>query len=165
MASADTRPLDLEHRAVRRLLAGTEFEKLDRYAEAAEQYREGLAFEPGDPFCAYFLHNNYGYCLNRLGRHEEAEWYCRAAIQLDPTRPNAFKNLGISYAERGEYERATDAWIAGTYTYPEDTRSLVLLENMLDHRPELRSEISGLGAALEECRYAVRLVGARSWEP
>jgi tetratricopeptide (TPR) repeat protein len=164
MASGDTRPLDLEHRALLRLLAGTDLEKVNRHAEAAEQYREGLAFEPGDPFCAYFLHNNYGYCLNILGRHAEAEWYCRAAIDLDPSRPNGFKNLGISYAERGEYERATDAWIAATYTYPEDPRSLGLLEDLLDERPDLERKIRGLGAALEECRLAVRLVGARSWE-
>lgn len=164
MASADTQPLDLEHRAFRHLLAGADLEKLGRYAEAAEQYGEGLAFEPGDPFCAYFLHNNYGYCLNVLGRHAEAEWYCRAAIELDPSRPNGFKNLGISYASRGEYGRATDAWIAATYTYPEDPRSLGLLEDLLDERPELEREIPELGAALEECRCVVRLVGARSWE-
>jgi Flp pilus assembly protein TadD len=163
MASGDTRSLGLEHRALRHLLAGAELEKADRYAEAAEQYREDLALEPGDPFCAYFLHNNYGYCLNVLGRHAEAEWYCRAAIDLDPSRPNGFKNLGISYAERGDFGPATDAWIAATYTYPEDPRSLGLLEDLLDERPELEREIPRLGAALEECRWVVRLVGARNW--
>lgn len=165
MASRDTRPLDLEHRALGRLLAGAELEKAGRYAEAAEQYREGLGFEPGEPFCAYFLHNNYGYCLNILGRYAEAEWYCGAAIELDPSRPNGFKNLGISYAGRGDYGRATNAWIAGTYAYPEDARSLGLLEDLLDDRPELKRDIPGLGPAVEECRRVVRLAGGRGWEP
>lgn len=165
MASADERPLDLEHRALARLLAGAELEKQDRYAEAAEQYREGLAYEPGDVFCAYFLHNNYGYCLNYLGRPAEAEWYCRAAIELDPSRPNGFKNLGVSYAERGDYRRAVDAWIAATYAYPEDVRSLDLLEDLLEERPELERDIPELSSAVEMCRHVVRLVGARDWEP
>jgi tetratricopeptide (TPR) repeat protein len=79
-----------------RLVAGMEHEKAGEYEKAAERYRLGLAYEPGERFCAYFLHNNYGYCLNVLGQHAEAEWYCRAAIDLDPSRPNGFKNLGIS---------------------------------------------------------------------
>jgi tetratricopeptide (TPR) repeat protein len=50
----------------------------------------------------YFALNNLGYCLNRLGRHVEAEGICRRAIATDPKPFNAHKNL----------ESRWSAWIA-----------------------------------------------------
>ena len=82
-----------------------------------------------------------------------------------PVASERLKNIGISFAERGEYGRATDAWIAATYAYPEDERSLGLLEDLLEERPDLERDTPGLGPAVEECRLLVRLAGGRSWEP
>lgn len=131
-----------------------EHEKAGEYETAAECYRLGLSYEPGDRFCAYFLHNNYGFCLNVLGQHADAEWYCRTAIELDPSRPNAFKNLGISLEARGEYEPAIEAWITGTRVCPEDPRSLGHLERLLEEQPHLERGLE-LGTAIEDCRRAV----------
>lgn len=150
---------DLEVRAWCYLLLGQSRERTREYEAALEWYREGVACEPIDPFTAYFLHNNLGYCLNVLYRPGEASWFCRTAIRIDPGRSNGFKNLGISLALRGDDAAALRAWMAATRVNPGDPRSLAHAERLLELRPDLLSERPELAAELAECRRSVN--GAR----
>jgi Tfp pilus assembly protein PilF len=65
------------------------------WTAAVESYRQVLACEPCDPTVQYFGNNNLGYSLIQLGRFDEAEDYCTAAIAIDEQRHNAHKNLGL----------------------------------------------------------------------
>jgi tetratricopeptide (TPR) repeat protein len=71
-------------------------EQQEDYAAAIDWYRKAFRLHPGSDGTWYLLHNNLGYCLNRFGRHLEAEALCRKAIAIDPRRHNAHKNLGIA---------------------------------------------------------------------
>ena len=76
-----------------------------------------------------------GYCLNELGRHREAEAYCRKAITIDPRRHNAWKNLGIALEGLGQHADAAAAWIEAATLCPEDERAKRLLEKLAAGRP------------------------------
>ena len=110
---------------------------------------------PAAPFTAYYLHNNLGYCLNLKGQYEDAERLCRLAIRVDPSRPNAHKNQGISLAALGQLRAAADAWIAATRANAADDRALGLLESMLADRPELLETYPELSAQIADCKKAV----------
>lgn len=146
---------DLEIRAWCCVLLGQSCERTRDYEQAIEHYREGVGCEPCGTFTAYFLHNNLGYCLNVVGRYDEAEWYCRTAIRIDGSRANGFKNLGISLAGQGDLAGALRCWVQATRVNAADPRSLAHAEELLEQRPELLSELPGLAEALEECRRAV----------
>ena len=82
------------------LLLGITKEQQEDYSAALSYYKKGLKLyaqiKNQDSRTAYFLHNNAGYCLNVQGKHSEAEKLCRKALEINPSLPNAFKNLGIS---------------------------------------------------------------------
>lgn len=104
----------------------------EAYREAMLYYAEAFTLEPGRDATWYFLHNNFGYCLNRFGLHREAEYYCRAAIEIDPLRFNAYKNLGLALQGQGKYVEAAWMLIHAAQLCPEDPRSLYHLENLLE---------------------------------
>src|SRR5262249_49050414 len=74
---------DAEERAKCVLAMGQAMEQKGDFASAAGCYKEALALEPMNPWTWYFINNNLGFSLNTLGRFEEAEAYCRKAIQTD----------------------------------------------------------------------------------
>ena len=119
---------------------------------AVEFYRHALVHEPLDKRCWYFIHNNLGYSLNKLGAFAEAERYCLTAIQINPARPNAFKNLGLALQGQGRYRDAAQCFVKGTQTNAADPRSLGHLEALLKEHPELRLEFTD---DLTCCRKAV----------
>ena len=61
------------------------------FRAAATRYQSGIALEPRDRRTAYFLHNNLGFCLNQLQAHEAAVPHLEKALEIDPTRSNAYK--------------------------------------------------------------------------
>ena len=103
----------------------------------------------------YFLCNNLGYCLNQFGRHAEATSFCRAAIEINPKRHNAYKNLGVALQGQGEYSKAADAYIEATRICPRDGRALNHLEEMVSREKERILDINDILVELKKCRELV----------
>jgi len=123
-------------------LAGLIFEKMGDYRSAIECYREAFSLPREKDRTWYFLHNNLGYCLNQLGRHDEAEKMCRAAIEIDPGSYNAYKNLGVALQGQGIYPEAAVLFLRAAFAFPPDPRSIGHLEDLLsNHREEVEREI------------------------
>jgi tetratricopeptide (TPR) repeat protein len=133
-------------------------EKARDYAAAIRYYKAALALEPASLFTWYFIHNNLGYSLNTLGRFAEGEACCRQAIQIDPTRPNGHKNLGMALTGQGQYRDAAKAFVAATQANACDSRALGLLEELLKQHPDLEYEFQD---AVECCRKAIQV--AAKW--
>ena len=62
-------------------------------SKAVNVYLRAVATKPGD-FEALL---NLSVCYFQQGRNEQAEQYCRMAIDVDPDNPYAYSNLGIIY--------------------------------------------------------------------
>lgn len=131
-----------EKRAACYLLIGVDCEKADDHETAARRYRLGIECGPIEIGTRYFLHNNLGYCLNRLRFHDEAERMCLTAIRVDPRRFNAYKNLGLTRQGQGRYPEAAALFIKAAFIYPPDPRSIGHLQEILaNHREEVEREI------------------------
>ncbi|HEU4345332.1 MAG TPA: tetratricopeptide repeat protein [Candidatus Binatia bacterium] len=109
----------------------------ENWNAAVSHYLKGLAIAPSDSTTAYFLNNNAGHCLNRLGRYSEAERYCRRAIEINPKLHYAYKNLGISLQGQGDVVGAAWVWIDATKANRADPRAFFLLEKLVHDRPDL----------------------------
>jgi tetratricopeptide (TPR) repeat protein len=118
--------------------------------------------ESTDPFTDYFVYNNLGYSLVRLGRFLEAEEGCRQAIEIDPQRPNAFKNLGLALQGQGRHAEAAQCFVKATQVNASDARSLRHLESLLADHAELEFEFS---QALAACRAAVKIAAEARTKP
>jgi tetratricopeptide (TPR) repeat protein len=145
---------DLESKARCVLAMGCTMEKAGNFEAAARFYREAFAMEPMNTDTWYWIHNNLGFSLNTLGRHEEGEACCRRAIQIDPNRPNGHKNLGIALAGLGRYTEAARSFVTATQVDATDGRSLKHLEDLVSRHPELQSQFA---RELELCRKAVQV--------
>jgi len=140
---------DMEQRGECFLVLGIEFEKSDDYESAAELYQKGIECGPKESETRYFLHNNLGYCLNQLGRHAEAEGFCRAAIEIEPRRFNAYKNLGVALQGQGTYPEAAASFLQAATAFPIDPRSFVHLEVLLaNYREAVEREIPDISERL-----------------
>ena len=149
-SSANKRPIEYklarrEKRAECFLLLGVECENADDHETAAKLYRLGIECGPTEIGTRYFLHNNLGYCLNRLRLHDEAERMCLTAIGVDPRRYNAYKNLGLALKGQGKYSEAAALFLKAASLYPPDPRSIGhLVEILASHREEVEREIPGI---------------------
>jgi tetratricopeptide (TPR) repeat protein len=88
---------DKEENASFFLALGQLMEQTGDYQAAIEYYRGAFSLKPSNAAVWYLVNNNLGFCLNKLKRHREAEGYLDAAVKIDPTRPNAYKNLGLFF--------------------------------------------------------------------
>jgi tetratricopeptide (TPR) repeat protein len=136
------------------LALGQLLEQEERFAEAEVAYAKGLEVLPPCGEVGYFLQNNRGYCLNILGRYQEAEGHCRAAIAIAPTRFNAHKNLGLALAGQGRYVEAACALLEADRRCLADGRARRHLFDLLSAHPELLKD-SEVANACE----ALRLLG------
>ncbi len=132
------------------------------WAAAVESYRKVVALNPQDPHQRYFGNNNLAYSLISLGRFDEAEAYCRAAIEVDGERHNAHKNLGLVYQGQGRWLDAALSFMTAYELNPRDARAWHHLQLLLGSKPELlakserlrdrvatmQQEIGGGGCAL-----------------
>ena len=150
---------DVEVRANCVLAMGQTMEQVQDYAAAVRYYREALAMEPARTPTWYFINNNLGFSLNTLGQFAEGERYCRKAIEVDPDRPNAYKNLGIALASQGRPCEAARCFVTATRVNAADPRAFHLLEELLKGHPELEQEFH---ADRECCREAVKLVAQKA---
>jgi tetratricopeptide (TPR) repeat protein len=148
---------DKEENASFFLTLGQMMEQKGDYAAAIDYYRGAFCLKPSNNEVWYLVNNNLGFCLNELGRHDEAEGYLRAAVRIDPTRANAFKNLGLCFMERGDYIRAAENFIAAVKANASDPRALRHLEEILSDHPELFKKIADLPRILMQCRKAVKI--------
>lgn len=156
---------DLDEEAACLLAMGQLYEQLERYPEALGSYRQARRREPAERDTWYLIHNNLGYTLNELGRHAEAEGYCRIATRIDPHRYNAHKNLGISCERLGRYAEAARSYIRGVHATPLEPRSLTHLLNMLEtRREEVRAEFPELEEELRRCREVAAKARRARWE-
>jgi len=138
------------------MMCGQLAEQVEQPKAAIAFYREGLELKPQSPAVNYSLNNNLGYCLNIQAEYEQARRHCKAAIELDPSRSNAFKNLGQSLVGLGRYAEAAESWLLALHTDVSDDRSLGLLENLLTaHKGAVLTEIPDIDKKVEECRHAV----------
>ena len=154
---------DPEKRGACHLALGQLEEQRGDFSAAAKQYRKALAMEPCSTDTWYFIHNNLGYSLNQVGEHEGAVPYLRTALEIDPERPNAYKNLALSLQAQGDLEEATELFMAATQVNASDARSLGHLESLVDQHPSLLVDVPDLRDRLEACRQAVEV--ARSQQP
>jgi len=138
------------------LWLGILLEQVLDFEGASVCYGEAIAMEPTDKTTWYFLHNNMGYCLNRLGKYVDADWYCRAAINVDRRKYNAYKNLGIALAGQSDHSSAVRFLVEAIRLNPLDPRALLHLEQITSGHPELAEEIPNVDELVEECRRAVR---------
>lgn len=155
---------DSEEQADCYLRLGQLAEQERQYNAACDHYTKGLARKPTGKQVAYFLHNNLGYCLNLRGEHAKAERLCRAAIEIDSNRANAFKNLGIALAGQNDLIGAAWAWIEAMRANAHDERSLFLLEQLIDDHPEIASQLPGNWQEVEACKELVQ-AAVRDHEP
>jgi tetratricopeptide (TPR) repeat protein len=143
---------DPEERARCVMTMGQTMEQTGNYASAAGYYKQALALEPMNTWTWYFINNNLGFSLNIMERFGEAEPYCRKAIQTDPNRPNAYKNLGLSLSGQGQYREAAQCYVAATQVNAADPRAYHLLMDLLKNHPELDYDFETAAAC---CRKAV----------
>lgn len=158
-ALADTD--DPEKRAYCCLQLGVLMEEHNAFGSAARWYSRGHALEPLDGPLWYFLNNNLGYSLNQILRFPDAEGYCRAAIAVDGSRHNAYKNLGVSLTGQKRFAEAAASFVKATRTLPADRRALLCLEHLVAARPELLSAVPDLERDLADCRRAVQAIPPR----
>jgi tetratricopeptide (TPR) repeat protein len=138
------------------LMCGQLAEQVDQPKSAIAFYREGLQVGTKDEQILYYLHNNLGYCLTNEAEYEQARHHCEAAIQIDSTRSNAYKNLGLCLQGLGRYGEAVASWVKALHTDASDPRPMDLLEKLLTHQNEVvEREIPDIRQKLEACRHAV----------
>ena len=85
---------------------------------------------------------------------ERAEHFCREAIGIDASRPNAYKNLGIALEGQGRYVAAADAYRAAALIGPRDPRGLLHLEQLVESHPEVHDEYPWMADELTKLRQA-----------
>jgi tetratricopeptide (TPR) repeat protein len=119
---------------------GQTAELSDDFEMAEQFYRTALSLDAGNEHTRYFMRNNLGYSLNRLGRHLEAEPLCRQAIEIAPRRANAHKNLGLSLQGQGRFREAGSAFVAAMRANPGDPRAFRHLKELVANQPGLADE-------------------------
>lgn len=131
-----------ENKAQCCLALGQIAEIRNHHDAAIDFYTRGLTFRTTDKRVKYLLYNNTGYCLNVRRMHKAAESYCRSAIQIDSTRANAFKNLGLSLAGQNNILGAAWAYAEAIRADARNPRALQLLEQLIADHPELAGQIA-----------------------
>lgn len=139
------------------LALGQILERRELYSAAARWYRKAFALRRGADATWYFLNNNLGYCLNRLGDHHEALACCRAALAIDRRRHNAHKNLGIALEALGRHAEAARSYLRAAEICPADPRALRLLQALLARSPRAVAGLAGGEARLAACVRAAQL--------
>ncbi len=146
---------DSEKQASYYLAIGQLMEKRMDFQAAIDFYTQVIALNPTARNLRYFANNNIGYSLNQLGHHAEAEPYCRSAIEVDPDRHNAYKNLGVSLEGQGDYLNAAEAYLRAVEKEAGDPRALAHLRELLGRHPEILEQRPDLKDRLRSGEEAV----------
>ncbi len=84
-----------------------------------------------------------GELLAERGRRAEAEEQFRAAIDVDPTMPNAYAGLAAVLAHRGNLRGAEDVIAEGLRQAPEDVQLRQLAEELASVPADQRRALQG----------------------
>ena len=122
---------DTENRAYCELYMGSLMEKKEDFKAAVRHYRKALRLKPTNTPVLYFSNNNLGFSLNKLGKYKEGEKYCIAAIKVDDSMSNAYKNLGIALEGQLRFKEAAETYIIALRVNIGDCRPLKHLETLL----------------------------------
>jgi tetratricopeptide (TPR) repeat protein len=152
---------DLKEKAEIHFHQGQMMERVRDWESALLYYKKALELSSQAEIDRYFLHNNIGYSLNQLKRHCEAEPHLREAIRLDPSRANAFKNLGLSLEGQGQFAEAARNFIAAVRANASDPRALRHLEELAGRHKEVNNEIADLDYQIFKCREAVEYAASQ----
>ena len=133
---------DTEKKAYYELYMGALMEKKEDFKAAVRHYRKALRLKPTNTPVLYFSNNNLGFSLNQLGKYKEGEKYCIAALKIDGSKSNAYKNLGIALEGQSRFNEAAETYIKALRVNIGDCRPLKHLETLLDSQPELKSEFA-----------------------
>ncbi|HDQ03163.1 MAG TPA: response regulator [Deltaproteobacteria bacterium] len=131
---------------------GQIMEQLSKFDQALTYYQEAAKFCHRTYDLFYWINNNMGYSLCMLGRYQEAEKYCRVALDADKNRANAYKNLGLALEGQNRLREAIIAYIAATTVNPRDVRAANHLEKLLENNAPLHEEFN---EALRECKEII----------
>ena len=152
---------DLETIAEGYVAQGQLQEQISNWQAAIACYERALALRPTGPNHWYLAHNNLGYCLNQLGRYAEAEEYCRAAIDINPARANAFKNLGLSLQGQGKLAAAAHSFVDAVKANASDPRAVHHLQELVaTHGAAVKAQIPDIDELLHESKRAVELASS-----
>lgn len=138
------------------LTMGRLMEQLGKFPEAQETYARAFDLPQEANETWYFLNNNRAYCLNQVGRHREAEAFCRAAIEINPSRHNAHKNLGIAHMNLGRRREAIKSLVLATRLCPSDSRALALLDELFFRHRGIIAGMPDFAAQLHKCHELVQ---------
>ena len=108
---------------------GNQYVDLGDYARAAGCYREALKRAPRSAE----LLKDLGGVLHLLGRAEEAEKALRLAVGLDAKHVEAWRNLGVVLAARGDWPGARDGFAKASALAPGRADLLDYLETARGH--------------------------------
>jgi tetratricopeptide (TPR) repeat protein len=129
-------------RALFLLSLGQLLEGLDEFAGAIEAYTQALALEPANRDVWYLINNNLGYCLSHVGRHAQAKTLCLRAIEIDPARHNAYKNLGLAQEGLDQFAAAARCFRRAAAICPSDPRAQGYLDALLARHPEVAEALA-----------------------
>jgi tetratricopeptide (TPR) repeat protein len=128
-----------------------EIAKIDRAIKELEEefLKERLSKGKNHNKTADELINDGFHCICE-GRYREAIEVCKQAIELDPGHEDAFRHLGIAYANTGQYQKAKDAFKQAVKIDPyyRDAYCYLAL---------IYSELDMHESALETCQHAIEL--------
>ena len=131
---------------------GQIMEQIDNYETAVSYYFKALDLKTSDKKILYFIYNNLGYCLNALGRYEEADKYCCEAVYINPYCQNAYKNLGIALEGLGEFMEAAKTYMLGAAINPSDPRARQHLNALLSRHSEIKVDYPAFEKIIEDFR-------------
>ncbi len=131
------------------LARGEVAETEEQWGFALENYGIGLSLLPKDTKTRYFLFNNAAHCLNALELYSEGESYCRRAIDINPTRPEAYGNLAVSRHGQGNLRGSALCLVEAIKINPSDERPVRLLKQLLTDHPTLSLQCSQIACELE----------------
>ena len=126
---------DMEQSAHCHLALGQIATDEQRVDAALKHFTAALELAPKKRKVLYVLHNNIGFCLNRLGHFVQGEKYCRMAIDIDWTRASAYRNLGASL--EGQKNLVGAAWVLTEAMKADtaDNRARIMLEMLITANP------------------------------
>lgn len=148
---------DPEKQASYYLATGQLMEQIGDFESAVKFYGQAFSMEPANNQIWYLINNNLGYSLVQLGQFEDAEPYCRAAIEIEPRRYNAHKNLGLSLQGQGHYPEAALSYIESVKANHGDIRALLHLIKLMMTHPEISDEIPNLDEQVRKFREQVKI--------
>lgn len=116
---------------------------------AISHFGAALKLQPESKKIEYILHNNLGFCFNMVGRYDDGERHCRTALDLNWSRPSAYRNLGISFHGQGKLASAAWALFEAIKMDASDDRARTLLKKLASDNPSLAIQCPWLLGGLD----------------